>query len=211
MTMDVESGQPGRFVSPEARAGLMSAALANNWWAVLARGLAAIAFGLVALLLPGLALTAFVLLFAAYALVDGIFAIVSAVRAVRHHERWVLLLVEGVVSLVAAAVAALLPLLAVVGFVILVAAWAIVTGVLGVAAALRLNVDHGRTWMIIGGVASIVLGVALLAAPLLGAIVLTWWIAAYALIAGISLCVLAFRLRARRLGRPASGAPAAAA
>jgi uncharacterized membrane protein HdeD (DUF308 family) len=201
MTTHSEGGQPGQVASPEARAGFMSAALANNWWAVLARGAVAIVFGLIALLVPGLALAAFVLLFAAYALVDGVFAIVSAVRAARHHERWVLLVVEGVVSLVAAAVAALLPLLAVVGFVIVVAAWAIMTGVLAVAAAIRLNVDHGRVWMVIGGVASILLGVLLLAAPLLGAIVLTWWIAAYALIAGVSLCILAFRLRARRLER----------
>src|SRR5271168_3411866 len=99
MTTHLESGQPGQFASAEVRAGFMSAALANNWWAVLARGVAAIVFGLIALLLPGLALAAFVLLFAAYALVDGVFAIVSAVRAARHHERWVLLLVEGVVSL----------------------------------------------------------------------------------------------------------------
>jgi uncharacterized membrane protein HdeD (DUF308 family) len=43
---------------------------------------------------------------------------------------------------------------------------------------------------------------------LTGALVLTWWLAAYALIFGGTLLVLAFRLRARRQGgspsRPAT-------
>ena len=70
-----------------------------------------------------------------------------------------------------------------------------VTGGLALAAAFSLNVDHGRVWMVIGGLASIALGILLIVAPLLGAVVLTWWIGAYALISGISLCILAFRLR----------------
>ena len=134
-------------------------------------------------------------MFAAYVLVDGIFAIVSAVRAARRHERWGLLVFEGIADLVAAAVALLLPVIAVIAFVILVAAWAVVTGGLALAAAFSLNVDHGRVWMVIGGLASIALGILLVVAPLLGAVVLTWWIGAYALIAGVSLCILAFRLR----------------
>jgi uncharacterized membrane protein HdeD (DUF308 family) len=40
--------------------------------------------------------------------------------------------------------------------------------------------------------------------PLTGALVLTWWLAAYALFFGGALLVLAFRLRARRQDRPPS-------
>ena len=93
-----------------------------------------------------------VLVFAFYMLVDGIFAIVSAVRAARGHGRWGLLLLQGVVSLAAAAAAALLPGVAVITFVFLVAAWMIVSGILAVAAAVRLRSDHGRWWMGFGGV-----------------------------------------------------------
>jgi uncharacterized membrane protein HdeD (DUF308 family) len=187
--------QPGEFATAAVRLKMMNAVLAQNWWAVAIRGVAAILFGLIALVLPGAALLGFILLFAAYVLVDGIFAIVSAVRAARRHERWGLLVFEGVADLVAAAVALLLPVIAVIAFVILVAAWAVVTGGLALAAAFSLNVDHGRVWMVIGGLASIALGILLVVAPLLGAVVLTWWIGAYALIAGVSLCILAFRLR----------------
>ena len=41
-------------------------------------------------------------------------------------------------------------------------------------------------------------GVLLVIAPLVGAVVLTWWLGAYALVFGIALLVLAFQLRARK-------------
>src|SRR5438270_13046245 len=76
-----------------------SAVLARNWWAVALRGVAGILFGMIALLAPVAAILSLALLFAAYLLVDGVFAIVAAVRAAQHHERWGLLLAEGVLDL----------------------------------------------------------------------------------------------------------------
>jgi uncharacterized membrane protein HdeD (DUF308 family) len=70
------------------------------------------------------------------------------------------------------------------------------------AAASRINLDHGRWWLILGGAASVIYGVLLIAAPLLGALVLTWWFGAYALVFGAALLVLSFRLRARRDRQP---------
>jgi uncharacterized membrane protein HdeD (DUF308 family) len=92
--------------------------------------------------------------------------------------------------------------LTVIAYVLLVAAWAIVTGVLMFAAAFRLNRNHGRWWLLLGGVASVIYGVLLIAAPLLGALVLTWWFGAYALVFGVMLLILAFRLRAQRDTHP---------
>jgi len=63
------------------------------------------------------------------------------------------------------------------------------------ASAYSLTAEHGRWWMVLSGVVSIVFGIALLIAPLLGAVVLTWWFAGYALAFGAFMLVLAFRLR----------------
>jgi uncharacterized membrane protein HdeD (DUF308 family) len=131
-------------------------------------------------------------------LIDGVFAIIAAVRAARRHARWGLLALEGLADLIACAIAILWPGITALAFVILVAAWAIVTGGLVLVAAFRLNIDHGRWWLIFGGAASVVYGVLLIAAPLAGALVLTWWFGAYALVFGIALLVLAFKLRARQ-------------
>src|ERR1700738_1931984 len=122
----------------------MSAALAQNWWAIALRGAFAILFGFVALLLPEVTMLALVLLFAAYMLLDGIFAITAGVRAARRHDRWGWLIVEGVVDLVAGVIAVIWPLITIVAFVFLLGAWAIVTGVVLFGASFRLHIAHGR-------------------------------------------------------------------
>ena len=53
--------------------------------------------------------------------------------------------------------------------------------------------------MLLGGAISVVWGVLLLLWPLLGALVLTWWMAGYALFFGGALLALAFRLRSRHM------------
>jgi uncharacterized membrane protein HdeD (DUF308 family) len=176
----------------------MRAVLIANWWAMALRGVFAILFGLLALLVPGATISVLVLLYAAYMLADGILAIVAAVRAASHRERWRLLVLEGIVDIIAGLVAFVWPTITVLVFVFLLAVWAVVTGALLLGAAFRLDAYHGRWWMALGGVLSIVWGVLLFLAPAAGAVVLTWWLGAYSLLFGILLLVLAFQLRARR-------------
>lgn len=185
----VRSGPPGYE--------LMIAVLAKNWWAIGIRGALGILFGLIALFLPGATMLSLVLVFAAYAFADGVFGIVSAVRAARAQERWGYLLLEGLVNIAVAAVAVLWPGITVVAFVFLVAFWAILTGVLELMAAFRLDVIDGRGWLIFGGVVSVLYGALLIVTPMIGAVVLTWWLGAYALVFGVTLVVLAFKLHAR--------------
>lgn len=176
----------------------MSALLAQNWWAVALRGVAAILFGLCAFFFTGPTLLALVYVFAGYCLADGVFGFIAALRAARRHERWGLLVLGAVLDILAAVVAILTPGIAIVAFLLLVSAWAIVTGVLGLISAFKLRLDHGRWWMALGSILSIVFGVLLLAAPLVGAVVLTLWLGAWAFVFGITLLVLAFRLRPHR-------------
>ena len=175
----------------------MVAVLAKNWWAIGIRGALGILFGLIALFLPGATMLSLVLVFAAYTFADGVFGIVSAVRAAREHERWGYLLVEGIVDIAVAAIAVVWPGITVVTFVFLVAFWAVLTGVLELMAAFRLDFIDGRGWLIFGGIVSILYGVLLFVAPMIGAVVLTWWLGAYALVFGVSLVMLAFKLHAR--------------
>ncbi|MBB3973588.1 HdeD family acid-resistance protein [Hansschlegelia beijingensis] len=180
----------------------MSDLLAKNWWAIALRGVLAIVVGLIALAAPGLALLSFALVFAAYLIADGLVGVTSAIWAARSHERWGMLLAEGVLNLVVGVVAAFFPLAAVLAFALLAAFWALVTGGLMLASAYSLTAKHGRWWMVLSGVVSIVFGIALLIAPLLGAVVLTWWFAGYALAFGAFMLVLAFRLRKERRQNP---------
>ena len=173
----------------------MSVALARNWWAVALRGALGVLFGLAALALPFATLQALVLVFAFYLLTDGVFAIVAGVRAAARHERWGLLILEGVVNLVAGIVSLMLPSLTVLVFVTLLGLWAVVSGALMLAAAFRLHAGHGRWLLALSGLVSLIWGVTLYLSPVAGAVVLTWWVGIYALLFGVVLLVLAFRLR----------------
>jgi uncharacterized membrane protein HdeD (DUF308 family) len=189
----------GRTETGQIAPDPLNTTLAENWWAVAIRGILGIAFGLIALLFPGATILSLVIVFAAYLLVDGIFELISAVRAARRHERWGMLTFAGIVNIVTAVLAVLWPGLTVLAFVLMTAAWALVSGGLILAAAFRLNIQHGRWWLVLGGAASVVFGVLLFLAPLAGAIVLTWWLGAYALLFGVVLLILAFKLRSRRI------------
>lgn len=173
------------------------AVLARNWWALALRGVIAIIFGLVALILPAAALLSLALVFAAYLIVDGAFGIVSTIRAAQAHERWGLLLAEAILNILMGAIAFLFPISAILAFVIITAAWALLTGALMLAAAFKLRSGDGKWWMVLAGVVSILFGGVLLISPLIGAVVLTWWIGAYAIVFGIMLLIFAFRLRSR--------------
>ena len=194
--------------APEKAREALSEVLADSWWAVGLRGLIGIAFGLICLLVPAAAILALILLFSAYMLVDGVLAIASGIKAARNGERWGLLILEGVVDLAAGAVAFLWPEITTVVFVILIAVWAIISGGLMLGAAFRLKLDHGRGWLALGGVASVIFGIVLLVAPVVGAVVLTWWIGAYAIVFGVVLLVLAFQLHGKKEERKPAKPPA---
>src|SRR5258706_16411406 len=143
----------------DVRSNPAAQTLVQNWWLFLLRGILGIIFGLLALIFPGPTMLSLVLLFSAYMLVDGIFAIVSALRAIRHEQdRWGLLVFEGLLNIAVGIAAFLWPGLTVVAFVWLIAAWATVTGGLLTAVGFRLNIDHGRWWMVLGGLLSLAYG-----------------------------------------------------
>jgi uncharacterized membrane protein HdeD (DUF308 family)/sporulation protein YlmC with PRC-barrel domain len=181
--------------SPAGRGVLRT--LGRNWWALALRGVAAILFGILAFAWPGITLFVLVLFFGAYMLVDGIFAIVAAVRAAGREARWWLLLIEGVLGVLAGLVAAFWPGLTALALLYFIAAWAIVSGILEIAGAIRLRREIEGEWALgLSGALSLLFGVLLVVIPApAGLLSLVWLIGAYALAFGVLLLVLAFRIR----------------
>jgi uncharacterized membrane protein HdeD (DUF308 family) len=169
--------------------------LARNWWALALRGLCAVLFGIAAFALPGITLGALVLLYGAFALVDGIFNVATALVGRTHGLPWWAMLVEGLFG-IAVGVTFIWPGITALALLYLIAAWAFVTGVLEIAAAVRLRKEIQGEWLLAsGGILSILFGLLLVINPGAGALAIVWLIGGYAIAFGVLLLVLGFRLR----------------
>lgn len=180
-------------------------ALSRNWWMVALRGLCAVIFGILAFARPDITLSALVLVFGAYALVDGILSIVAAISR-RSGAPWWALVLEGIAGLGAAAFAFLSPGITALALLFLIACWAILTGVLEIVAAIALRKELRGEWLLVlCGLASILFGFVLVARPGAGALALLWLIGGYAIVFGVLLIALGFRLKGlgSRLPTPA--------
>lgn len=173
--------------------------LSRYWWVIALRGLFALIFGVLAFVWPDLTLTALVLLFGAYALVDGVFAIVTGVQSRGRKPRWWAGLLEGLVGVAIGTLTFLWPEVTALALLYLIAFWATLTGVLEIWAAVELRREIQGEWLLIlSGLASLVLGVLLVIQPGAGAVALVWLIGSYAVLFGILLIALGFRLRSWR-------------
>lgn len=170
--------------------------LSRNWWTFALRGLAAVVFGVLALAMPGIALVLLVFLFGAYALVDGVFALIGALRAAEAHNRWAHLLFVGIFGVLVGLITFFFWQITALALLYLIAAWAVVTGILELVGAFELR-RHlpGDLWWVLAGLASIAFGVLLILRPLTGVLAVVWIIGIYAIVFGGLLIGLAFRLR----------------
>ena len=181
---------------------------AHNWSWFALRGVLLLVLGAMSLLFPFSALFAFAAVFAAFCFADGIFALVSGLRgAGRHQERWWTLVISGLLGIAVGVVFFLFPLLGTLTYAVLmvslIAVWAVTSGVLQIGAAWRLRrAIEGEWLLILVGALTVLLGLCLVAmlfaAPGPTLLSLSWLIGVWALIGGVAMLVLAFRLRSHR-------------
>lgn len=170
--------------------------LARWWWTFILRGVLAILFGVLAFFAPTYGIGILVGLFAAWAIIDGVGNLVAGIRTRGQDRSWWLEVLEGVVSVAAGVIAVLLPAAAAQVLVLIIAAWAIITGGIEIVMAIRLRrVIDNEVWMALAGVASILFGVILLLFPAAGAVSLVWLIGSFAIAFGAFLVILGWRLR----------------
>lgn len=170
--------------------------LAKNWWLLLLRGIASIVFGVLAFAWPGITIISLVIVYGAYALVDGLFSLFAAISGGNGAApRWWLAVV-GVAGVLAGIVSFAMPAVVALWLLLLIGAWAIVSGIFEIIGAIRLRKEIDNEWMLIlHGIITVLFGVVLMAMPKVGALAMIWVIGAYAIAAGIILSALAFRLK----------------
>ena len=170
--------------------------IARWWWTFIIRGLVAVAFGVLAFLAPTWGIAVLVALFGAWALIDGVTGLVGGIRTRGRDKSWWLSILEGIVGIVAGVFAFLFPAQAAVALIFIIAAWAIITGVFEIVAAIRLREQiQGEFWLGLAGVASILYGVVVYLFPAAGALSIVWLIGSFAIAFGAFLLILGWRLR----------------
>jgi uncharacterized membrane protein HdeD (DUF308 family) len=116
-------------------------------------------------------------------------------------QRWPLVL-EGAVGIVAGVLTFFWPGAATLALLLIIGAWALITGVFEIIAAIRLREEIEGEWLLlISGVLSVLFGIALAIWPAAGLLV-TWIIGAYAILFGVLFIVLGLRLRTWDKQRP---------
>jgi uncharacterized membrane protein HdeD (DUF308 family) len=175
--------------------------LAKNWGWIALRGVAAVIFGVLAFAWPGATLFVLVLFWGAYALVEGIFSLIAASRIRDRGRPMWMFVVIGILGIAAGIVTFLWPGITALALLTLIAVWAFFMGIFQIIAAVRLRKEIEHEWLLgLSGVLSVVFGAAMLARPVEGLLAVVWVIAAYAVVFGILLIVLAFRLKNRASG-----------
>jgi uncharacterized membrane protein HdeD (DUF308 family) len=170
--------------------------MGRHWWTLALRGVLAIVFGLIALFHPGAAITALAFILGIYLLLDGIFALIASFRFSHQDNRWIALLLEGLFGIIIGLLTVFHPLVLAVAIIYLIAAWAIVTGIFEIIAAVQLRrVIAGEWALLLTGIVSLLLGILLIAHPGAGLLASAWLLGIYALIFGVLMVILSLRLR----------------
>ena len=189
--------------SPSLSGGLMLHALARNWWLILLRGICAILFGVLAFIWPGITLLTLALLYGIFALIEGALALAAAIMGGAPAPRW-WLAVLGLIGIAVGILTIIMPGMTAFILVLFVAVWAIISGIMQIVGAIRLRKEIENEWMLVAvGAISVAFGVLVALQPMLGALSLVFVIGAYAIIYGIALVALAFRLRGHSHPAPA--------
>ena len=170
--------------------------LSRFWHMLLLRGVVSVLFGVTLFVWPGISLASLVLLFGAFVLVDGFANIATAIRGRQENENWWVALLAGIAGIALGVLTFVVPGITALTLLFYIAIWAVATGLLEIVAAIELRKEiKGEGWLLLSGLASVVFGVLLIARPGAGALAVLWLIAAYAIVFGAILIVLAFKAR----------------
>lgn len=166
---------------------------AGSWWVFMLRGVAAIIFGLLVFLFPGLGLVFILAFLGAWMLFDGMGSIYQAVKGGHptgeRSRTW--LWIDGIISLAAAAVMLLAPGVSAIGLLIVTAAWFLLSGGARLMLAFRLS----SVLLGLLGAANILIGAWMLMRPGPGLLAVIWMVALEAIIMGIIMISLGWRLK----------------
>jgi len=186
----------------------MGTLAAKYWWVLLVRGILLVVLGILMFAWPQATLLVFVVLFAAYLFVDGIMNIYEGFseRKAGRPSGWSFF--SGALAIAFGIAVLAWPRGVATVFVYIIAFWAILAAITGIAAGFRLRKTPGSGWgwFMAWGILAGLFGIMLLVNPGTGILSLLWLVAIWAIISGIVFIVASFFVR--KVGNDIVNAPA---
>ena len=174
----------------------LSTMLQRSWWVLLVRGLAAIVFGVLTWMQPAASAVALLVIFGAYVLVDGALGVYGTIKNRHQSSHWWVMLIWGLAGVIVGVLTVINPAITGLVLTIYIGVWAVVTGVMQIIAAMRLRKEIEGEWLLVlSGLLSVVFGGFVLSQPMAGMMAMVWVIATYAVIFGVLMILLAFRVK----------------
>lgn len=170
--------------------------MARKWWAVALRGLISVIFGIIAFAWPQLTAALMVMFFGVYVFIDGLFALIASFSMHGGLGRWWLMLIEGILGIVLGLIFLFNPAFTAAFLLILIAIWAIVTGIIEIVLAITYAKIVPDNWlMILTGILSLIFGFLLMRNPAAGILAVIWIIGMYAILFGVMVIAAGFTLK----------------
>ena len=170
--------------------------LGRNWGWVALRGVIAVLFGVFAFIAPGITLAALIIVWGAFAFADGALALIAAFKVRDQGKPFWSLLIVGLLGIAAGVVTFFWPAMTALVLLAFIGAWAFVMGIFQIVAAIRLRKEIEGEWLLaLSGALSVLFGLFVVFRPGAGALALIWVIGAYAIVFGVLLIGLAFKLK----------------
>ncbi len=166
----------------------------KNWWLLLLRGILAVIFGFLAISSPGLVLITLLLYIGILAVLSGLFLLIEGI-AIKSDDRG-MRIVEGLLSVIFGLMFILAP-----GFIMsfamyFIAFWAIIGGIMQIIYAIKLRKEINNEWMaILNGVITLIFGLYVFANIAAGASAIVMVFGIFAIISGILMIVLSFKVK----------------
>ena len=147
-------------------------------------GILMIVLGVLFLTWPGLTLATVLLLVGIFLIVYGIALALAGLIGHAEGRGWAIF--TGILGIIVGIIAIAWPGMTALALLYILGAWAVVTGITDIVGAFASGLKGGkRTWLIILGVLSIIVGIVFFAYPVSGALAILWLIGLYLIVYGV--------------------------
>lgn len=174
----------------------MHKTLIDSWWLIILRGIVTLLFGLILIASPVKTVTVVTALIGLLMLIEGILGSLMSFFTIGKTDKWWLLLLQGVFSILIGLAVFNYPGITVAVLFFLFSMWLIVIGIVMIVIAIIVRKETEIEWFLAGtGIVSLIIGILLINNPSSSFSIIAMLAGIYALISGTMITAFGFKLR----------------